>query len=366
MTRTLSLFAAALLAACSAAQTPEPQTAPAATADTATQPPAAPAAEPAATPVAQPAAAPAEDAEAKAKAEQAVEDAERWAKMEAKAKEESARWTAELRAASKGLSEKKYWSLKAALPPLLRSKHRAPGNADRDVQRHPAETLTFMGVKPNMTVFEYGPGAGWYTELLAPLLATRGKLIVNNGDPNGSRENRGTYYAKRFQMFVDKAPGVYGKIETATITDSKAPKLGLSASVDMALVIRGAHGWVRREATRAWLSQIHRALKGGGRPGHRAASRGRRDRSEGGGIQGPAAPGLADLGGGAGRLQADRQVGDQREPQGRGELPGGRVDLAALADAGGCGSGEVPGDRRERSHDAEVQEGRAGQELGAP
>ena len=37
---------------------------------------------------------------------------------------------------------------------------------------------------PNMTVLEYGPGEGWYTEILAPVLAAHGKLIITTPDPN--------------------------------------------------------------------------------------------------------------------------------------------------------------------------------------
>ena len=57
---------------------------------------------------------------------------------------------------------------------------RSPAHAERDKYRHPVETLEFFGFKPTMTVLEYGPGEGWYTELLAPALAKKGKLLVTN------------------------------------------------------------------------------------------------------------------------------------------------------------------------------------------
>ncbi len=209
-------------------------------------------------------AAPEPSAEDKQKAAEAAKNRGQLAKMEEDSKKEAARWTAELRAKAKALAETKHRSTAAGLKKILKSEHRAPGNADRDKYRNPKKTLAFFGVKPNMTVFEYGPGAGWYTELLAPLLAAEGKLIVNNGDPKGPAESRGTYYAKRFQNFLDKAPEVYGKIQTITVTDSTKPALGLDGTLDMALVIRGSHGWKRRGATAAWLAEIHKALKPGG------------------------------------------------------------------------------------------------------
>jgi predicted methyltransferase/dienelactone hydrolase len=196
------------------------------------------------------------------------------ARMEAEAAQEAARFTGELRAQAGALAETAFNNTRAALKKILASPHRMPGNPERDVYRHPAQTLAFFGVKPNMTVFEYGPGAGWYTELLAPLLAARGKLIVNNGDPNGSRESRGTYYAKRFQLFLDKAPELYGKVEVVRTDDPAKPNLGMAEELDMALVIRGYHGWKRRGIAGVWLAEIHDALEPKGILGivqHRAA-----------------------------------------------------------------------------------------------
>jgi predicted methyltransferase/dienelactone hydrolase len=183
------------------------------------------------------------------------------ARMEAEAEVERARWTDEVRTAAKQLAETAYKNTGAALKKILAGSHRKPGNAERDKYRHPERTLAFFGIKPNMTVFEYGPGAGWYTELLAPLLAARGKLIVNNGNPDGAPDNRATYYAKRFKLFVDNAPEIYGKIQTVRVDDPNKPALGLDGTVDMALVIRGYHGWKRRDSAATWLAEIHKALK---------------------------------------------------------------------------------------------------------
>ena len=183
--------------------------------------------------------------------------------MEAEAADETKRWTPEMHEAAKKLAGGPYWSVRAAYAKLAKSEHRVPGNAGRDENRHPVGTLEFFGVRPDMTVLEYGPGKGWYTELLAPMLAARGKLIVTNGDPKGPASERATMYARRFQMFMDKAPELYGKIEVATV-DTKNPVLEHDGTVDVALVIRGMHGWHRNRIVSAWLEQIHEALKPNG------------------------------------------------------------------------------------------------------
>src|SRR4029079_1264825 len=116
--------------------------------------------------------------EEKKKAEAAKELAADRVKWEADSKAEDARFTAGLHAAAKKVAEGKYASLDAAMKAVLSSKHRKPTNAERDKDRHPLETLKFFGLTPKMTVLEYGPGEGWYTEVLAPTLAAQGKLIV--------------------------------------------------------------------------------------------------------------------------------------------------------------------------------------------
>ena len=52
---------------------------------------------------------------------------------------------------------------------------RSEANKARDKYRHPLETLTFFGIKPEITVVEIWPGNGWYTEILAPFLKDHGK-----------------------------------------------------------------------------------------------------------------------------------------------------------------------------------------------
>lgn len=46
--------------------------------------------------------------------------------------------------------------------------------------RHPAETLSFFGIEPGMTVVEGLPGGGWYTKILLPYLGSDGRLIAAN------------------------------------------------------------------------------------------------------------------------------------------------------------------------------------------
>ena len=213
-----------------------------------------------------PTAAPAPEptAEEKKKIADAKALADDRAKSEADNKAELARWTPEMHAEAKAVASKAYATPKAALDAVLAAKYRKPANVARDQFRHPRETLTFFGWKPTMSVLEYGPGEGWYTELLAPALATKGKLFVNTTDAKGPAEARSTFYAQRLQRFLETSPEAYGKVESIVIADSNKPALNLKESLDMVLVIRGMHGWMRQKLTTAWLSEIHTALKPNG------------------------------------------------------------------------------------------------------
>jgi predicted methyltransferase len=185
------------------------------------------------------------------------------AKWQDENKAELARWTPELHAEAKALADKAYPSLAAAIQAATGSKARKPGNAERDKYRHPLETLAFFGLKPAMTVLEISPGEGWYTELLAPVVAAKGKLIDTNNDPGGPDDQRGTFYGQRFKAFLEKSPELFGKVQTVVV-DGKAAKLDVDGTADMVLVMREVHGWVNGGTALAWLAEVRKALKPGG------------------------------------------------------------------------------------------------------
>jgi len=63
----------------------------------------------------------------------------------------------------------------------LAAESRPATDRERDSNRRPLETLNFFGLKDNMRVLELIPGGGWYTRVLAPILAENGKLYVAIG-----------------------------------------------------------------------------------------------------------------------------------------------------------------------------------------
>lgn len=244
--RWLGLSSAYVMAACGGAQPPaEPPV---------VVPSAAPPVASAAPPAPPPPSAPPKETEAE-KAQQAR------AKADADHQKDLQRWTPELHASAQRLADASYPSLSAALNALLPSAHRQPGFADRDKYRHPRETLELFGVKPTGQVLEFGPGNGWYTELLAPALAKRGKLFVTSDDPNGPDGRAVGAY--RLKLLFDTSPELFSKVEAVRV-DTKNPKLALDGKLDTVLLIRELHGLVSEGTADAWLAEFKRALKPGG------------------------------------------------------------------------------------------------------
>ncbi len=202
------------------------------------------------------------DEAAKKKAEQEERFAKRLANDEAQAEKRMERWTPELQSSVAALTAKKYRSTKKALGAILKSPHRAPGNPARDAHRHPAKTLDFFGIKQTMRVFEVGQGAGWYTELLAPLLAREGKLFLAGYDAS-SDDPRTKYGAASTKLFVESHGNLYENVELVV----QGPQPGqpqYGENLDMILVARMFHNFHRFKMWDQHLPAMHAALADGG------------------------------------------------------------------------------------------------------
>lgn len=154
-------------------------------------------------------------------------------------------------------SEKATFDSTTTLQTILTSSHRSVANRNRDKYRHPAQTLQFFGLRPNMTVVELWPGSGWYTEILAPFLAAKGQLIVANL-PNASKP------ALAFQEKLAANPKIFGKVKVAQINPPNELTLAPDNSVDLVLTFRNIHNWVKAGYDEQVYAAAYKALKPGG------------------------------------------------------------------------------------------------------
>ncbi|WP_312433990.1 methyltransferase [Janthinobacterium sp.] len=152
----------------------------------------------------------------------------------------------------------------AALKAAIAGSARTPANVVRDGARHPYETLSFFGIKPTMTVVELSPGAGWYTEILAPYLREQGKLIAAGSDPQGSEGARRS--AARFQQKLDTNPAAFDKVEIGAFSPPSTYRIAPKGTADMVLTFRNIHNWipVGEDGLKVLFGQVYDSLKPGG------------------------------------------------------------------------------------------------------
>lgn len=148
----------------------------------------------------------------------------------------------------------------AKVEDALAAEARPEADRDRDRNRKPLETLNFFGLKDNMRVLELIPGGGWYTRVLAPVLAENGELYVALG-------------TRRVKEGLLNEPG-FEQVELLETTDNlRRPEgsrfyqlddfeLGVSG-LDMVVTFRNLHNFDPESRARV-NSQVFKALKSGG------------------------------------------------------------------------------------------------------
>jgi predicted methyltransferase len=151
----------------------------------------------------------------------------------------------------------------AALEKVVAGSHRSEANRARDVYRHPVETLTFFGIRDDMTVVELSPGGGgWYTEILAPFLRERGTYYAAGYDPASTSE----YSQKNHKAYTAKLaanPEIYDRTKLTVLAPPKI-ELAPEGSADLVLTFRNIHNWMRNDQAENVFAAVFRTLKPGG------------------------------------------------------------------------------------------------------
>jgi predicted methyltransferase len=140
--------------------------------------------------------------------------------------------------------------------------HRTPENRARDAARHPEETLAFFGLRDDMTVVELWPGGGWYTDILAPVLRERGKLVAATPDANGANEYRARG-ARAFRDRLAAQPAVFDRVALAML-DRGRIDLGPPGTADLVVTFRNTHNWINDGIEADVYAAAYRVLRPGG------------------------------------------------------------------------------------------------------
>jgi predicted methyltransferase len=148
----------------------------------------------------------------------------------------------------------------AKVEAALAAEARPQTDRDRDRNRKPLETLNFFGLKDDMRVLELIPGGGWYTRVLAPVLAENGKLYVALG-------------TRRIKERVLKESG-FEEVELLETSDNLHRPEGSRyytlddfsfgvSNLDMVVTFRNLHNFDADSRARL-NNQVFKSLKSGG------------------------------------------------------------------------------------------------------
>jgi len=151
-------------------------------------------------------------------------------------------------------------STKAKLEVALSMPHRNAENRARDENRDPVEAMRFCGLRDDMTVIEFGPGSGWYTEILGPVLRDKGRLIIAYKD--SWMDKLESLLAQDFMSAVEKHPIDISWNAEAGRFDIGVIEYNVS-DADLALNIREYHN-LGAEGAERLNEATYRALKPGG------------------------------------------------------------------------------------------------------
>ncbi|MEO6080025.1 MAG: methyltransferase [Steroidobacteraceae bacterium] len=133
----------------------------------------------------------------------------------------------------------------AAIDTALAGPHRSDRNKARDQYRHPKQTLEFFGLRRDMTVVEIWPAAGWYTEVLAPVLKGTGKLYAAQYSPAAFE-----YQRQQDAALLDKTktyPDVFGAAQFTALWSPGDLVIAPRGTVDLVVTFRNVHNWVNPE-----------------------------------------------------------------------------------------------------------------------
>lgn len=149
-------------------------------------------------------------------------------------------------------------------------------DAARDQYRHPAETLAFFQIAPDMKVGEYAPGGGWYSRVLGHYLGGNGEFVGLFPNPVMATSD-----AARQQAMRDTAAGFGAKVaEWTGLSADKFSGMTLETipddqkgTFDRITVVRMMHNMMRSGTADTEIRAMRELLKDDGMLGivqHRA------------------------------------------------------------------------------------------------
>jgi predicted methyltransferase len=141
---------------------------------------------------------------------------------------------------------------------------RSADDRARDAARHPIETLRFFGLQPRMTVVDFWPGSGWYTEIVAPYLEEGGGRYVAAGFQTGAGADPAqTQLMTAFQERFTTDRRLYGEIGVVAFGPTSGA-VAEAGTVDLVMFMRNIHAWMAAGIAEKAFADAYAALRPGG------------------------------------------------------------------------------------------------------
>jgi predicted methyltransferase len=148
----------------------------------------------------------------------------------------------------------------SAIDRAVANEGRSDADRTRDATSKPVQVLEFFGLKPGMVVVDLFAGGGYYTELVAHVVGSTGKVYLHNN--------------KAYMGFIGEeleARLADGRLANVVSLMAEADDLGLpEGKADLILMVMSYHdlyfvddGWPEIDRKRFW-NQVLSALKPGG------------------------------------------------------------------------------------------------------
>lgn len=151
----------------------------------------------------------------------------------------------------------------ATLEALIDGAHRTDAEKARNKYRHPVETLTFFGLKPDMTVVEISPSGGWYAGIIAPFVRDKGHYYAA-GPARAGASDYAARTIKAFDARLAANPALYDKVRITELTPPNAVEIAPPGSADMVVTFRNLHNMMGDGTVTPILKAVYQALKPGG------------------------------------------------------------------------------------------------------
>ncbi len=152
-------------------------------------------------------------------------------------------------------------STDARLREAILGDHRSVQKKARDTYRNPYETLTFFGLKEDMTVLEINATGGYYTEIIAPVVADNGQYISTMWDGSLSEGSKRMF--DELESIIDINRPLYGDARVVGIKPEELVPVE-PGSVDLVLTFRNIHNWMATGVIGDMLNMMYTSAKPGG------------------------------------------------------------------------------------------------------